>query len=154
MATAGIDVVLHFMKSGIFIHKDWLLCLELLEMWSDSGVQNLISVSCTIEIAVDCSQRGLVFIGRHPSNHYRPSKCLWPWLNTVLIVILAMSLPEKGTPINMVEPESRFLIPPYITLKSYVSVAMLSELLHTFPFVPDSQWSLLSEQSVANPCDR
>ena len=35
-------------------------------MWSDNDIQNLILIPCTIEVALDSSQRGLAFIGQNP----------------------------------------------------------------------------------------
>ena len=65
-----------------------------------------------------------------------------------------MSSPDMDAPINMVNTESRFIIPHFEVSKSYFSLAMLSGSLRTFPFVPDSQWSLFSGLSAANPCRR
>ena len=158
-----INVVSHFisihkacpMRTAIVIRKDWLFCLELLEMWSDNDVQNLILIPCTIEVAVDCSQWGHAFIGHHPpANHYRSSKCLWPWLNIVLIVIFTTSWSDTDAPINMVETELRLITPPDAVPNSFVSLAMLLGPLHTFPFVPGIQWSLFSKPSAASPCGR
>ena len=64
-------------EDGIIIHKYWLFCLELLGTGPDSDVQNLVSTPCSIEVAMDCRQWGLVFIPQTITDP--PNACALGW---------------------------------------------------------------------------